>query len=77
MDADVQLVVTYGHQGVLELVHTVADFSEHDILEGAGSHLDESDTEDIIHVVLHVAKHITHVDSMALLNANNRVLIVN
>ncbi len=77
MDANVQLVVTYSHQGVLELVHTVADFSENDILEGAGSHLDESDTEDIVHVVLHVAKHITHVDSMAFLNANYCVLIVN
>lgn len=76
LDADVQLVVTYGHQGVLELVHTVANLGEGYILKSPGSHLNESDTEDIVHVVLKVPEHVTHKYSVALLDSNDSVFIV-
>jgi hypothetical protein len=77
LDADVQLVVTYGHQSVLEVVHTITNFGEDYILKSASSHLNESDTEYIVHVVLYVSEHITHDYIVAFFYPYYRILILN
>lgn len=77
LDADVELVITDRHQCVLELVHSITHFGEDDCLKSTSRNLHESNAEDIIHVILQVAKHVANIYQVALLNANNCVLVVN